>query len=130
MGNANPTKKVSVDVQPAPDGKGNSNDGRYNITCVKEGITVHKKNTDIIYQLTSDTPKGIVFTGFTAVPDGQLGAPSITGNGSKMTSTDALSNLTKEVIKVTLQFSDGHAFDYDPEVTNDPQPDAADDADD
>ena len=124
MNNENPSKKVSVDVQPAPDGKGNSSDGRYNITCVKYGITVHKKNTDIIYQLTSDTPKGIVFTGFTAVPDGQLGTPSITGNGSKMTSTDALTNTVKETIKVTLLFSDGTSdFNYDPEVTNDPRPD-------
>lgn len=124
MNNDNPTKKVSVDVQPAPDGKGNSTDGRYNITCVDYSITVRKKNTDIIYQMTNDTPKGIVFTGFTAEPEGQLGAPAITSNGTKMTSTDALTNTEKEAIKVTLLFSNGTSnFGYDPEVINDPRPD-------
>lgn len=120
--NTNPEQKVSVDVQYALNGKGNSGNGRFNVTCVEYGITVKQKNTNIIYQLTNDTPKGIVFTGFTAVPDGQLGAPVITANGTKMTVTDALTNTTKETIKVTLLFSDTTGFGYDPEVTNEPQP--------
>lgn len=113
------TKTVDVTVVYTPDGSGNSGNGRFNVTCVKQSIVVHNKNTDIIYQMTSDTPADIIFTGFTAYPNDQLGAAVITNNGRTMTTVDAMTSTAKEKIAVTLLFAE--TFSFDPEVTNEPK---------
>jgi hypothetical protein len=112
-------KTVNVTVAYTNDGSGNSGGGRFEVTCVDWSITVNKKNTEIIYQLTSDTPKDIIFTGFSAIPGNQLGAAVVSNSGRKMTTNDALSNTTPEKIAVTLQFAE--VFSFDPEVNNTPQ---------
>lgn len=112
-------KPVAVTVVYTNDGSGNSGGGRFNVTCVDWSITVTEKNTEIVYQLTSDTPADIIFTGYNAVPSGQLQAPVITNNGRKMKVNDLLTNTTKESIAVTLLFAE--TFSFDPEVINSPK---------
>jgi hypothetical protein len=109
-----------VDVQYALDGKGNSTDGRYQVSCDPNNITVRQKDTGIAYQLSEGTPATIVFDGYTHSPSGQLGKATISQDGRTMSLNDR--NTTKEVIKVTLLFKDNAVFGFDPEVTNDPVP--------
>jgi hypothetical protein len=111
---------VIVDVQYAPDGKGNCSGGRFNASCDQEGVTVRAKNVEITYRLTDSTPGGISFHGFTATPAGQLSKPSISKDGRTMTTTD--SDTRAESIKVDLEFLDATVFVYDPEVLNEPEP--------
>lgn len=112
-------KTIQVTVAYTTDGSGNSGGGRFNVTCVKQSIVVHNPNTDIIYQMTDATPKDIIFTGFTAYPNDQLGPAVITNNGRTMTTVDAMTSKVKEKIAVTLLFAE--TFGFDPEVTNEPK---------
>jgi hypothetical protein len=109
---------IKVDVQPALAGNGNCSGGRYQAICDQEGITVHDKNIQINYVLSPATPNGIVFSGFTASPTGQLTPPSISPDGRSMTTNDL--DTRAGVIKVNLEFRDNSVFVLDPEVTNDP----------
>jgi hypothetical protein len=112
---------VMVDVQHAVAGNGNCSGGKYQASCDQEGITVQDKHVQITYQLTGATPAGIVFTGFSASPSGQLTPPAISPDGRSMKTVDI--DTRAEVIKVDLEFRDHNtAFVYDPEVTNDPIP--------
>lgn len=111
---------VSVEVQYSNDGTGNCGGGRYMVTCDPDGITVVKRNTTIIYQLSSTTPKAVILTGYTADVQGQLGEPAFTNQGRTMSINDADSNTETQKIKVTLLLAD--TFADDPEVTNAPDP--------
>jgi hypothetical protein len=111
---------VLVNVQYAPNGDGNCSGGRFQASCDQEGVTVRAKNVEITYSLTSTTPGGIVFHGFTAAPAGQLSKPTISKDGRTMTTID--SDTRADVIKVDLEFQDMTVFVYDPEVTNVPDP--------
>jgi hypothetical protein len=121
MNDNNKHQKIAVvDVQYALDGKGNSTDGRYQVSCDPDNITVGDKNTTIVYELSGTTPEGIVFNGYTQTPAGQLAKPSISQDGRVMSIND--SNTIKEVFKLTLLFKDNAVFGFDPEVTNNPVP--------
>ena len=112
---------VMVDVQQATDGNGNCSGGHYQASCDQEGISVQDKGIQITYQLTDATPAGIVFTGFSASPAGQLTPPSISPDGRSMKTIDI--DTRTGTIKVDLEFRNGSsAFVYDPEVTNDTPP--------
>jgi hypothetical protein len=121
MNDYNKHQKIAeVDVQYALDGKGNSSDGRYQVSCDPNNVIVGEKNTAIIYELSETTPEAIIFDGYTQSPSGQLSKPAISEDGRVMTFID--SNTTKQVFKLTLLFKDNAVFGFDPEVTNNPVP--------
>lgn len=111
---------IEVDVQYVLDGKGNSGDGRFTVSCNPGAITVTQQNSGIIFTLSALTPPGIVFAGYTHIPDDQLGAPVFTPDFRTMSLIDSDSNKKVEIISITLQFRDQSVFIFDPEVTNDP----------
>lgn len=113
-------KTINVTVQYRNDGSGNVGNGRYQADCDQYTITVGKKNTTIIYKLTADTPAPIIFTGYSADVQGQLGKATISDNGRTISMNDADSGSEPQLIKVTLLFAD--TFGYDPEVQNVPDP--------
>ena len=120
MSNDKPQKTTQVDVQYSTDGKGNVGNGRYQADCDHYQITVGKKDTLLVYQLTNDTPAPIIFTGYSADVPGQLGPATITNKGRTISMNDADSGTQVQTIKVTLLLAD--TFGYDPEVINQPEP--------
>lgn len=121
-----PTIPTLVVVERRPDLTGNAGQGKYQVTCIPECITVTDPNTIIVYQMIAPTPSDIVFTGIDRskpFPGPQLSAlPIISFDGKMMALFDA--NTVKEQIHVFLQFRDTdaeNAGSFDPQVINIPR---------
>jgi hypothetical protein len=82
---------------------------------------VHHADERIVFKIGGNSSSGVVFTGLTANPDDQLGAPAISADGQQMTVAD-IDNV-KETIHYTLHLSDGsgRAFTHDPQIINNPR---------
>ncbi len=102
-----------------PDGK-----KTYSTTFLPEAITVKTHDAVINYQLIDPTPADVIFKGMKVKPaqQGQFSTPSVSQSGKLITFSDA--NTVKEVIGVTLVFTDKDAgeFHVDPDVDNEPPP--------
>lgn len=114
---------VEVNVKPTPHGDGNTLGGKFHVICSPGPVTVESEYAVINYQLTGDTPSGIVFDGFDRArpnPRRQLSAPTISLDGKMMTFSDC--NTDSEPLLIVLRFRDNTVTLFDPEVTNGPQP--------
>lgn len=96
-----------------------STPGTYDFTYEPARNVVKKKNTEMIYQLTSDTPAGILFTGMSS-PSSDMGPGTVAAGGRSISFNNA--NSKKETVKVKLDFEDTVSFYSMPEVINEPQP--------
>ena len=94
--------------------------GSYDISFAPPSNKVTKKNTEMVYQLTDDSPAGIRFTGMRASPGGEMGTPSVSANGRAISFNNA--NTKKEAVAVTLGLGGEVDLEAVPEVINDPQP--------
>ncbi len=113
MSNDNQKNTTNVTVRPgaAP--------GAYEIGFDPVRNVVTKKNTKMIYQLTSETPAGIMFTGMNS-PSGEMGPATVAADGRSISFNNA--NTKKETIKIKIELESTISFYAMPEVINEPQP--------
>lgn len=100
--------------------RANGKPGGYDISFAPPSNKVTKKNTEMVYQLSEDTPAGMVFTGMRASPPGEMGAPTVSANGRQIAFNNA--NSKKEAMSVSLAIGGEVDLEAMPEVINDPQP--------
>lgn len=100
--------------------RANGKPGGYDISFAPPSTKVSKKNTEMVYQLSEDTPAGMVFTGMRASPSGEMGAPTVSAKGRQIAFNNA--NSKKETMAVTLAIGGEVDLEAVPEVINDPQP--------
>lgn len=94
--------------------------GSYEVSCEPNNPTIKKKNTMMVYQLTSATPAGIRFISSSATPQGEMGPATVSNQGRTISFNNA--NTKKEKVKVKLELEGTITIYTEPEVTNDPQP--------
>lgn len=119
-----PTEFDNVQVIAIPEKNPTTGEVTYRTTFIPESIVITTNDCVINYQLISPTPDGVQFTGMSINPKHthQLSTPSISRSGRIMTFSDA--NTLKEVLHITLHFTDKDQveFSVDPDVENDPPP--------
>lgn len=109
---SNSSQQINVTVrETAP--------GSYDVTFDPSNNVVTKKNTTLVYQLTSGTPAGVRFTGMTA-PGDEMGPATIGDGGRSLSFKDK--NSKKDKVKIRIDFEDTISFYAMPEVINDPEP--------
>ena len=94
--------------------------GTYDVSFDPDRPTVRKKNTQMVYQFSDDTPAGIRFTGSSARPAGQMGPATVGNHGRSIAFNNA--NSKKGKVDVQLDMEASVSFYALPEVVNDPQP--------